>query len=490
MKIRTVLFALFLLSVQSLSAQESSSTKPTQAQPSETIFRAGAATTNITPFLDMDIVGNFAPQPIGNNVHDELHVRCLALDDGKTKLAFAVVDNISMVREVWDEAKARIKEATGLPPENLMFSAIHTHSSVRVPAGAGSGNQLSDEYRALMISRIVDAVSMALGNLEPAEIAWGSGQLPQHVFNRRWLVKEGDSVLSPLGEPDYAVMNPSSALRPKLSEPAGPTNPQVYCLSVQTPEGRPIALLANYWLHYVGGVEREDFSADYFGEFCRIMEGKLGTDDTAVPPFVGILANGPCGDVNNVDRTGKSPAVTYKPYEKMHLVANDLANEVMRIREKMKYQSWVPLRAAAEELELGVRHPSAEQLAYAKAVLAKPEGEKPKHRLERHYALNAISMSKAEDTTTVFLQAFGIGDLGIPSIPFEVFTETGLQIRDQSPFPDTFTIELANGSGGYLPTPKQIDLGGYETWIGTNRVERDASEKIRDKVLDLLKKIR
>ena len=76
-----------------------------QAQP---VFKAGAATSNITPPLGMEIVGNFAPRPIAKHVHDELHVRCLVLDDGTTKLAFAVADTISLGRDVWDEAKKKL----------------------------------------------------------------------------------------------------------------------------------------------------------------------------------------------------------------------------------------------------------------------------------------------------------------------------------------------------------------------------------------------
>ncbi|MFM2179295.1 MAG: hypothetical protein RL015_3393, partial [Verrucomicrobiota bacterium] len=99
----------------------------TQAQPA---FKAGAATSNITPPLGMEIVGNFAPRPIAKHVHDELHVRCLVLDDGTTKLAFAVADTISLGRDVWDEAKKKLEAATGIPAANMMFSGTHTHSSV------------------------------------------------------------------------------------------------------------------------------------------------------------------------------------------------------------------------------------------------------------------------------------------------------------------------------------------------------------------------
>ena len=46
---------------------------------------AGAATSNITPELGGEVVGGFAPYPC-THIHDELHARCLVLDDGKTKL--------------------------------------------------------------------------------------------------------------------------------------------------------------------------------------------------------------------------------------------------------------------------------------------------------------------------------------------------------------------------------------------------------------------
>jgi hypothetical protein len=88
------------------------------------------------------------------------------------------------------------------------------------------------------------------------------------------------------------------------------------------------------------------------------------------------------------------------------------------------------------------------------------------------------------------LQAVRIGDLGIAAIPFETFAETGLELKDRSPFDHTFTIELANGSFGYLPTPDQHRLGGYETWLGTNNVELKASTKIVSTVLDLLRTLR
>ncbi len=194
--------------------------------------------------------------------------------------------------------------------------------------------------------------------------------------------------------------------------------------------------------------------------------------------------------MNSNDYSGKTPAVNYKPYEKIKLVANDLAHEVLRVHKALKHQDWVPLNAAASDLELAVRRPTPEQIKWAQAVLAKPKDATPVHRLEQPYAERVMDAQKSKpDTIQAFIQAFRIGDLGITSIPFEVFTETGLEIKAKSPFKDTFTIELATGSNGYLPTPRQHDLGGYETWLGTNRVEREASVKITAKALELLQSV-
>jgi hypothetical protein len=51
-------------------------------------------------------------------------------------------------------------------------------------------------------------------------------------------------------------------------------------------------------------------------------------------------------------------------------------------------------------------------------------------------------------------------------------------------------IELANGSYGYLPPPHQHELGGYETWIGTSRFEKDSSVVLTRNVLEMLETLR
>jgi hypothetical protein len=439
-------------------------------------LRAGAAMSNITPRLGRAIVGNWT-QPRATNIHDELHARCLVLDDGQTRLAFVICDNVGIDRQVYDQAKRFVEQETGIPAAHQLMAATHTHSG---PSWNGRDDG-DEDYPHFLARRIADGVRRAVQNLEPARIGWGVGQEPNQVFNRRWKMKPGTPLPNPFGGTDRVLMNPGIG-NPNLLEPAGPIDPGVSFLSVQATNGRPIALLANYSLHYVGGTRPGEISADYFAVFADRIQELLGADRLD-PPFVGILSNGTSGDVNNNNVRGSRDRLA--PYVKMRQVAHAVAAEVFKVHQSVRFHDVVPLAGRQKELSLAARKPTPEQLAHAKTVLARPEDAPQQHIRERNYARRILQLNEGPPRVEIILQAFRVGDVGIAAIPFEVFAETGLEIKQRSPFQPAFNIELANGSNGYLPTPPQHELGGYETWLGTNKVEVEASVKIVNTLMDL-----
>lgn len=448
------------------------------------VFRAGAATSNITPLIGEKIVGGFSPAP-SKSIHDELHARCLVLDDGQTRIGIVVCDSLSISRDICDEAKRLAQSATGIPAERILISATHTHSSV---SARGSSLLRPDEqltnYQQLLVRRIADGLARAVNNLTPARIGWGVGSVPGQVFNRRWHMKGLNDLGNPFGGVDQVRMNPPGG-SPNLLEPAGPTDPEVSFLSVQSLEGRPIALLANYSLHYVGGTGASQISADYFAVFADRIQQLLGADRLD-PPFVGIMSNGTSGDINN--NNFRNPRGRQAPYEQMRRVADDVANEVVRVHKTIGFQDYVPLGMVQRELTLATRKPTPELVERAKKLIS---GElKAVHPRDLDYAPRTLDMEKGPSEVTIVLQAIRIGDLGIATSPFETFAETGLEIKGRSPWKPTFTIELANGGYGYLPTPEQHRLGGYETWLGTNRVEVQASRKMTDLLVSMLEELK
>lgn len=456
----------------------------TAATAQDHVFRAGAAVSNITPPLGELIVGGWQPIP-ATHIHDQLHARCLVLDDGTTTLVIVLCDNVGIPREVFDEAKRQVQEATGIPASHLLMASTHTHSATTARGRSKVLTQTElSSYQAFLARRIADGVRCACNQLQPARIGWGRAEEPTEVFNRRWFVTDPNLAANPFGGTDPVRMNPPRGNAALLRQ-AGPVDPEICFLSVQSRDGTPIALLANYSLHYVGGVPRGEVSADYFGYFAQDITQRLGAEDVT-PPFVGILSNGTSGDVNNIDFREKSPK-RYAPYEKMQEVARKVAERVAAAHREVEFHDWVQLAAATADLPLSVRQPTQQMLNFLNAA-SNADGQP--HPRTAIYAERIAGILEAADTIRVPLQTLRIGDLGIAAIPFEVFAETGLELKDKAPFDQTFTIELANGSFGYLPTPRQHELGGYETWLGTNFVQKDASERIVETLLSLFASIK
>ena len=431
------------------------------ATPSTPALRAGAATSNITPALGSPIVGNFVAHP-ATNVHDELHARCLVLDDGHTKLALVVLDLLLLDRNLDLKARKLIEEEVGIPAQNVLISAVHTHSATLAGNGPFPFTPEVKDYPGFFVRRIVEGVKCAANRLRPAQLAFTTVEAPEHVFNRRWVMKPGTAPPNPFGGIDQVKMNPQGG-SPDLVKPAGPTDPTVSILALREPDGRPIAVFSAYSLHYVGGVAKGDISADYYGMYCGRLE-RLMRGDEQDPPMVAIMANGTSGDVNNINF--RQPRPSKKPYEQMRFVADDLATKVHTALAKVEYQDRVTLAACYREPKIGCRLPTAEQIAWAKERMAKPAPEPGKIDLPYIYARRVTSMASAEASVAVPLQVLRIGPVYIGTMPNEPFAEIGLEFRKRSPVQPAFLVELAHGSFGYLPTPRHFELGGYETLAG------------------------
>jgi hypothetical protein len=443
-------------------------------------LRAGAAASNISPPLGLSINGNFTDHK-ATNIHDELHARCLVLDNGIGRIGIVVVDSCMVPREIFDEAKQIIQKETGIPADHLLMSATHTHSA---PAATPVFQSDPDPaYQQFLTRRIADGIRRAVANLAPARISWGIGSVPGQVFNRRWKMKPGTLLRDPFGGTnDLVKMNPNVG-DPNLLEPAGPTDPQVCFISVQHTNGRPMAVLANYSLHYCGGMGGGIVSADYYGAFADRLQQLLEADRQD-PPFVAIMSNGTSGNINNIDFRGgqeKQP-----PFGQLRIVANDVAMEVARAARSLQYRDWVPLHAKQTEIRLGVRLPASNEVRSAYEILAQAKGSQLRTP-EEVYARETALIKDYPPYVQSILQAIRIGDVEIVAIPCEVFVEVGLEIKSKNPFKPTFTISLANGYNGYLPTVEHHRQGGYETWRArSSYLEVEAAPKIEKAVFQLL----
>jgi neutral ceramidase len=459
------------------------------AQEGKPVLRAGAAASVITPPLGEMIVGGFTPFP-AEHIHDELHARCLVLDDGTAKIALVVCDLLGLHRSVAVEAKALIEKELGIPGSHVVISGTHTHSATNALYGEvrtySSDIELTD-YQRFVARRIADGVRRAVNLLRPAEIAFGHLDVPDHVFNRRWFLKEGTMPVNPFGKSDEKVkMNPGAGAA-NLVEPAGPIDPRVSFLVLREPGGKIISLYSAYSLHYVGGVGQAHVSADYFGYYSKAVERLLGSE-MQDPPVVAMMANGTSGDINNINF--RTPRGRKEPYEQMRFVADDLAAKVAAAVPALEWKADAPLDARYRELDVKWRAIPEDLLKWSRETEANAPRIGDKAVLPLSYAGRVQRLAKASPETKLPVQLLKIGDVCLGTTPCETFAETGMEFREKSPFKKSFMVELANGYYGYMPTPRHFELGGYETWPGTNNLEPQASVKVMDALLEMAAEVK
>ena len=455
-------------------------------------LRAGAFAQDITPsHLPSPINGNMKGG-MASTVNDPMHARCLAISSGGNELILCVVDACMIPREICEAAKAIAAKETGVPASHLLISATHSHTCATMTPVFQSDPDPA--YLAELPQRIANGLITAHRNREPAEIAFGKDSDPTQVFNRRWMLKPDVTVENPFDAlTDRALMNPGIQ-SPKVSEPSGPTDPEVCILSARTAtDHRPIALFANYSLHYVGGLPA--ISADYYGAFANEMATRLMTNDsryTGKPAFVGIMSNGTSGNINNINFGGPSTLRKKAPGEQIRTVAASVGDAAMRAWSKLEWQSSLPVASVERDISLAVRKATPAELDRARHITETVAKDKDGQWADRKaiYAREALLLDKYPDQVPCKLQVHRIGGLTIASIPCEVFVEIGLDLKASKPLAQHFTISLANGYNGYLPTPEHHKLGGYETWRArSSYLEVEASTKITRELKSMLAEV-
>ncbi|HXH99891.1 MAG TPA: hypothetical protein VNI52_06460 [Sphingobacteriaceae bacterium] len=447
-------------------------------------FKAGAAKVNITPPLGTLINGDFVSH-YARLIHDDLFAKALVLQNGEVSTAIIIVDICLMDKTFTDSAKASITQKTGIPANNILISATHTHAAGSVMSVLLGAADLP--YRQSLEVLIVQAAVDAYQKLRPAKIGFGSLNAPEHVLCRRYYMKDGfdkPNIIS--NKQDQVKTNPIGAEH-FIERPAGVPDPGLNYLAVQAADGKWISLLANYSLHYVGDWENGTISSDYFGVFASHLQKKLNAD----ADFIGMMSNGTSGDINiwdfqNPDRYPKGH------FEKSELIGTDLADKVAGSLDGIRWDANPELAVNYDELAIPVRKPSQTELEAAKQLVKQTDYSKfsitDDGALEKLYAREQILLNEYPDTINMPLQILKIGDSLIGAMAGEFFAETGLKLKSDSPVSNYFTITMANGIFGYVPPAHEIEKGGYESWRCRNSfLENDAEKNIRNKMLTLMK---
>jgi neutral ceramidase len=399
-------------------------------------------------------------------------------------IALVVVDICAMQKDFLDEVKQRIFAETGIEPAHIMISSTHTHAAGSVASLLLGAVDMA--YRTRLPALIVDAVKRAQHRFEPAQLAFGAVDAPEHVLCRRYMMEEGYKAVNPVTSTlDQVKTNPFGA-ETKVIKPVAPVDPQLSFMGVKTLQGKWISLLGNYSLHYVGDWPNGTISPDYFGVFSDAIQKGLDADDD----FVGMMSNGTSGDVNIWDFKNPDRYPT-ADHEKSKIIGEDLAVKIMSSLSDLNWDQNPELSVSYSELSIAVRKPSAETLKRAAEIVKDSQFETileiGPYQLELIYAREQLLLSAYPAQVKFPLQAFKLGTGVIGALGGEFFSETGLWLKKHSLADHYFTITMANDYTGYVPPAHEIANGGYETWhCRTSYLELKAELKIKMELLFLI----
>ncbi len=448
-------------------------------------FFAGAAEVDITPPLGTYINGDFIAH-YATIIQSNLYAKAIVFKKGETLAATIVIDNCTMAKEYVDEIKQRIFAETGIKPENTLISCTHTHA-----AGAVSAVYLGAadiQYMNKLPGLIVNAAVLAKAKLRIAKTAWGSVNVPEHVLCRRYFMADSANSTNPVTDLDDEELTNPFGQEQLISGPCAATDPQLSYLLIKGIDEKWIGVLANYSLHYVGDWDNGTISADYFGEFSRQLKINLNAGDD----FIGMMSNGTSGDINIWDFLNPDRYPSQK-YQKSKLIGEDLANKLCQGLANVNWDSSPTLNVSYKELRFKLRKPSIKELETAENMVKSTNFEQfsvTQQSLKKLYAREQVLLNDLPNFGDFPVQVFKIGKGILSGLCGEIFAETGLFIKANANAKNYFTIGLANGNQGYIPTVTEFKRGGYETWRSrTSKLEESADEAIRQELLSQIKNI-
>src|SRR5882724_1707982 len=396
-------------------------------------FRAAVVKVDITPNTPKWLLGYGARQSTG--VHDPIFHRVVAMDDGDAKFLLVSTDLCLFSPTVYYEVARRIEKETGIPPMRFWWSVTHTHSAPEIgPPGVykvllkgRSEHPVDTEYTELIMSALVEGAKNAIAKLEPARIAIGTGIAMANI-NRR--ARDMDGKVS-LG------LNPD-----------GPVDRQIGLIRIETADGSPLVLIANYSMHgTVLSGKFMEISGDAQGVVAGYVEDKLGAPMLYINGAAGNIA--PIYSVYPDPRSGHLTQFNVLLSDKV-LAANRAIGAATSDVALWAGEKWVET-------------PRKQGLDWTEDLTA--------------YARTSPSGTPLVRLPVRFLK---INDTAIWSAPVELFCEISMNVRNQSPFANTFYFGYTNGWIGYLPTKAGFAEGGYEptTSVFSDQVERDLTEAV------------
>jgi hypothetical protein len=403
---------------------------------------------------DMVIGGGIGPGKVQGQ-EGNLQATALVIH-GEIKLCIVSADILMMHRDYMDQAARGIEQACGIPFENILINASHTHhapSTVTV-----HGYQRDEEFCRRTVQAMIQAAQQAnerAAQAAPSQAVFRLGQEATVGQNSRQLLKDG--LIYWIGPRDDFV------------RPTDPFDSDLPVLAFRQASGQLSGLIFNHSTHCIG-TRSGKRSPSFYGLAAQELESEHGA------PV--CFLSGAAGSTHNL--------------------ALDCDEMVLRIKAAFSdaLKQARPLassRLASKKVEMQFQVRTFDEQLEDQAVITYCRKYAPQHAddIIRVFRESRLKLKPLQgQSLPMWLQAMRIGEFYMVAVPAEFFTVLGLEIKRRSPHRYTFVCGLSNDYVGYLPSQQGFRNGGYQTWMGLHSfAEIGTGEAVIDRVLDLLEEL-
>jgi neutral ceramidase len=408
-------------------------------------LEAGAAAVDITPLNAQFLCGYPQVERYSTGVHDPLWSSALYLSDGCTPVLFVANDIVFVGKDLVQRARQRIHQATGVPAENIMITATHTHSGPLTVAylsnAADPAPPPDPAYLRLLEDGVVQAAQLACQRAQPAQAGLALADATGIGTNRR----------DPRG--------PALLHVPVLVFQSVRTHEYLACMLVCAMHPTVLHEDSTLVSGDFPGLARQYLQRNILGENCPVLHhtGPCGNQSPRHVTQANTFAEaGRLGRILGQAAAHVIPGVNFHRELEVRvrqapvcLPAKDFPGiEEAQSRQALARQRWERLRAQGA---------TRQETRTAECDWFGAEQTLTVARAARDGRLEQARQS----CLPAEIQVVRIGRWAFVAWPGEVFVEYALQITQQ--FANTYVISLANGElQGYIVTESAAQEGGYE----------------------------
>ncbi|MCX8082342.1 MAG: neutral/alkaline non-lysosomal ceramidase N-terminal domain-containing protein [bacterium] len=396
-------------------------------------MKIGFGKAVITPPVGSSLVGYFNDRR-STGIRDELYAISCVIEDRGSIFAITTVDLIWLGEEQINKIRKIVNKETGIPSSNILIHATHTHTGP-IPDSSGretykKGFYIEQSYVEILPFYIAGSIRMAYNQMTDAYISAGADRVEGIAFNRRYLLKDGRVITNPWDRVDDIV------------EVAGPLDDTLSVVKITEKKTDKIkGLIVNFALH-PDTLGDTLISADWPGMLRTKMK------DTFPEAEVMVL-NGPSGDINHINPEApeRRAGVEITSY-----IAEQIKEKTISLLDGMETIKNPFLKTYYKKFSIPLRNVSYEELKKAKEVL------KDKHILSDSFqymvssAIIEISKRKKRKITLEIIGCSFGKEIMVLGLPGEVFTETGIKIKELLPFRYKLLAQNSNTYLGYIPS--------------------------------------